>query len=123
MFTGGRLNYTIALDITKYLAHEKDYVPWKAAMNALNFLDAMFIKGGEYHKLKVNNHTDSSDFDIEFQWFPVPALLVAFDRPRVQRCQFQRSSRHRNVDWLLANGYIDDSLPLGSQGMRPKQSA
>lgn len=46
------MNYTIALDITKYLAHEKDYVPWRAALNALNFLDAMLIKGGEYDKLK-----------------------------------------------------------------------
>lgn len=50
---GGRLNYKTALDITRYLAHENDYVPLKSAMNALNFIDAMLMKGGEYHKLKV----------------------------------------------------------------------
>lgn len=50
---GGSLDYQIALDITKYLVHENDYVPWKAAISALTFIDTMFMKSGEYYKLKV----------------------------------------------------------------------
>jgi len=50
---GGYLNYNTAMDITKYLKHETDYVPWKAAISALNFIDSMLISSSEYHKFKV----------------------------------------------------------------------
>lgn len=49
----GLLSYETALDITLYLEHEDDYVPWKAAVTALNFIDSMFIKEGEYHLWQV----------------------------------------------------------------------
>lgn len=49
----GILDYGIALNMTKYLVHENEFVPWKAALYSLNFLDSMMIKGGEYHKFKV----------------------------------------------------------------------
>ncbi|KAJ6638248.1 Aminopeptidase N [Pseudolycoriella hygida] len=45
---GGYLNYTTALDVTKYLVHEHEYVPWKAAINSFNFIDGMLIKGADY---------------------------------------------------------------------------
>lgn len=50
---GGYLTYQIALDVTKYLQHERDYVPWKSAINAINFIDSMMIKRGDYYKFKV----------------------------------------------------------------------
>lgn len=80
--TGGRLNYTIALDITKYLAHEEDYVPWKAALNALNFLDAMLIKGGEYDKLKryFLHLIDRMYKDVTFNDPPGTEMLVGYMR-------------------------------------------
>ncbi|KAG4068421.1 hypothetical protein HA402_007941 [Bradysia odoriphaga] len=46
------LSYQTALDVTQYLVHEHDYVPWKAAINSMNFIDSMMIKGGDYHLLK-----------------------------------------------------------------------
>lgn len=49
----GYLDYNIALDVTKYLVHEEDYVPWKAATNTLNFLDVMLVKTGDYALFKV----------------------------------------------------------------------
>ncbi|XP_058467773.1 aminopeptidase N [Malaya genurostris] len=49
---GGYLNYSIALNITRYLVHETDYVPWKAAINALNFIDSMLIKTSNYFRFK-----------------------------------------------------------------------
>ena len=60
--SGGSLDYKTALDITQYLVHENDYVPWKSAINSLNFIDSMLIKGGEYYKLKVSEHLDSTTY-------------------------------------------------------------
>jgi aminopeptidase N len=51
---GSYLNYDIALDVTKYLSHETEYVPWKAAINAINFIDAMLLRSGDYYKFKVS---------------------------------------------------------------------
>ena len=54
MARGDYLDYKVALDITKYLKHEVDYVPWKAAINAMNFIDSMLLRSSEYYKFKVN---------------------------------------------------------------------
>lgn len=35
----GNLNYTIPLGLTKYLVHEKSYLPWKAAFRGLGDMD------------------------------------------------------------------------------------
>uniref|UniRef100_A0A336KRZ8 Aminopeptidase N n=2 Tax=Culicoides sonorensis TaxID=179676 RepID=A0A336KRZ8_CULSO len=48
----GYLDYRIALDVTKYLEHEDEYVPWKAAISALNFIDSMLIKSVDYSLFK-----------------------------------------------------------------------
>lgn len=50
----GKLNYSTALDVTSYLAHETEYLPWKAAFNALNYLNDMLIKTQGYDKFRVN---------------------------------------------------------------------
>lgn len=50
---GEYLDYNIALDITTYLAHEDDYIPWKSAITAFNFIDSMLIKEGDYNFMKV----------------------------------------------------------------------
>lgn len=49
----GYLNYGISLNVTRYLVHETEYVPWKAAIGALNFIDSMLIKTSSYDKFKV----------------------------------------------------------------------
>lgn len=49
----GRLDYTTALDITSYLQRETDYLPWKAALSALNYLDNMLIKTQGYDVFRV----------------------------------------------------------------------
>jgi len=48
-----KLNYTIAFDVTSYLAHEIEYLPWKAAFNAINYLNDMLIKTRGYDKFRV----------------------------------------------------------------------
>lgn len=49
----GKLDYELALNLTSYLVHEKDYVPWQAAFVALAYIDNMFIRTGDYDKFKV----------------------------------------------------------------------
>ncbi|OWR41732.1 Aminopeptidase N [Danaus plexippus plexippus] len=48
----GRLDYMTALDITNYLAHERSYVPWKAGLVALGYIDTMLSKGAYYLEYK-----------------------------------------------------------------------
>lgn len=50
----GYLSYDVAMNLTRYLTHEDDTTAWKAAMNAFNFLDAMFGSMGEYDVFKVS---------------------------------------------------------------------
>lgn len=47
------LDYTIALDVTKYLRHEPDYVPWKTAISDLFYIDSMLLRSPDYHLMKV----------------------------------------------------------------------
>jgi aminopeptidase N len=48
------LEYTTALEVTKYLSHERDYVPWKTAINNLLYIDSMLILTPDYDKMKVS---------------------------------------------------------------------
>ncbi|XP_063619702.1 aminopeptidase N [Cydia splendana] len=48
----GRLDYKTALDITSYLVHERSYVPWKAGLVALGYIDTMLSKGAYYLEYK-----------------------------------------------------------------------
>lgn len=49
----GYIAYDIALNLTRYLQNEMEYVPWKAAISGFHFLNTMFINQGEYDLLKV----------------------------------------------------------------------
>ena len=53
---GGRLDYATALDVTSYLAHETEYLPWKAAIVAMTYIDQMLVKQQGYDKLRVIYH-------------------------------------------------------------------
>ncbi|XP_037868658.1 aminopeptidase N [Bombyx mori] len=44
----GRLDYKTALDVVSYLAHERSYVPWKAGLSALGYIDTMLSNGEHY---------------------------------------------------------------------------
>ncbi|XP_014370444.2 aminopeptidase N [Papilio machaon] len=48
----GHLDYRTALDITSYLKHERSYVPWKAGLVALGYIDIMLSKGAYYLEYK-----------------------------------------------------------------------
>jgi aminopeptidase N len=49
----GKLPYSVALDLTMYLEHDKDYIPWAAALNALSFLDRRITDNEGYENFQV----------------------------------------------------------------------
>jgi aminopeptidase N len=48
------LDYSVAMDVTKYLKHETSYVAWKTAINNLFYIDSMLIQMPDYNLMKVN---------------------------------------------------------------------
>ncbi|XP_053976697.1 aminopeptidase N-like [Hylaeus volcanicus] len=48
-----RLNYTIALTVTKFLAKEKDYIPWTTAFRHLNFFESVLYSSDKYSKFET----------------------------------------------------------------------
>jgi aminopeptidase N len=51
----GKLPYSMALDLTMYLEHDTDYIPWAAALNALSFLDRRLTNNEGYDNFKVQS--------------------------------------------------------------------
>lgn len=50
----GLLNYETALDLTKYLEHENEYLPWESALTAIMHIDSMMRRSSSYGLFKVN---------------------------------------------------------------------
>ena len=48
-----QLNYEITLNLTRYLHKEKDYVPWRAFLDSIDFIKGMLSTSNAYGKLKV----------------------------------------------------------------------
>jgi len=51
----GKLPYSVALYLTMYLEHDKDYIPWAAALNALSFLDRRLTNNEGYDSFQVQS--------------------------------------------------------------------
>ncbi|KDR22501.1 Aminopeptidase N [Zootermopsis nevadensis] len=53
----GKLEYSLALEVTHYLGLDQDYIPWAAALNAFSFLDRRLTSddGHQYFKIFVLN--------------------------------------------------------------------
>lgn len=49
----GRLAYTQALNLANYLRKETEYLPWKAALDSLEYLDGMLLRSSTYESFKV----------------------------------------------------------------------
>ncbi|XP_060526667.1 aminopeptidase N [Cylas formicarius] len=49
----GYLSYDVALNVTKYLVNEREYVAWKAALNNFEFLHNMLVRTAHFDKFKV----------------------------------------------------------------------
>ena len=51
--TAGRLRITVALDLTKYLRKEREYVPWKVTLEILGYVARMLSFTSAFGNLKV----------------------------------------------------------------------
>lgn len=49
----GQLDYDTAMGVTSYLEKELEYIPWKAALNALSYIDTMLVRTSVYANFKV----------------------------------------------------------------------
>ena len=49
----GLLRYPVALATAQYLTKEVDFIPWKAALNQINYLDLMLGRTENYGQLKT----------------------------------------------------------------------
>ena len=49
----GLLSYEIAFDLTSYLKDEDNFVPWRAFLDAMNFIRGMLATSDIYGKLQV----------------------------------------------------------------------
>ncbi|XP_022834841.1 aminopeptidase N [Spodoptera litura] len=107
----GRLDYRTALDVTSYLAHERSYVPWKAGLSALGYIDTMLSKGAHYleyghYVLRLLN-----DAVKEVGWEVSPNESVITSQYRVDllasACHFEHPDCLENAvrmytNWMLA---------------------
>lgn len=66
----GKLDYRIALNLTQYLINENEYVPWRSALGAFNFIDSMMSSGPDYYLLQVCfQRTNYTNFILFVQAF------------------------------------------------------
>lgn len=83
----GYLQYEIALNVTRYLKHESEYVPLAAGIKALDFLDGMLYNTGDYEKFKTYylNRLLGIYNQVGFEDLPNTDLLKIYIRNEVVR--------------------------------------
>ncbi len=57
-----QLSYDIAFNLTAYLHKERDYVPWAAFFDAIDFIDGMLATSDSYGLLQVIDHELVADY-------------------------------------------------------------
>lgn len=50
----GEQDYSIALRIVEYLKHEKEYIPWKSALDNLSSVNRILRRSAQYGLFKVS---------------------------------------------------------------------
>ncbi|XP_057331888.1 aminopeptidase N [Microplitis mediator] len=103
----GRIDYSTALDVTSYLAHETEYVPWKSALTALNYLDNMLNKYQGYDRFRVYmlKLLDNVYREVGFKDTPGDPQLTVFTRIDILlwACTFGHDDCVRNAVMQFQN--------------------
>lgn len=83
--SSGYLDYSIALNLTKYLVNEKDYIPWRAAFTALDYIGSMFVRTGHYDKYKkyMTHLLDNIYTELGFKDSKTDTQLQIYNRKAV----------------------------------------
>ncbi len=61
-FRAHRLNVTIALNLTKYLVNDTEYIPWESALKNLDHLVLMFDRSEVYGPITVSIRTQFLEY-------------------------------------------------------------
>ena len=48
----GHLGYSIPLSMTRYLKKEKDLVPWRSAVDKIDYIEKMLVNSNQYSTLR-----------------------------------------------------------------------
>ncbi|KAF5289209.1 hypothetical protein FQR65_LT00096 [Abscondita terminalis] len=81
----GYLDYEIALNLTTYLVHEKDCIPWMSAFESLDFIQEMLIQSADFDKFKffMNTLLKNIYAHVGFQDSPNNTQLTVYNRMEV----------------------------------------
>lgn len=53
LFRAGVLDYKTALDMTEYIKHEREYVPWSVTLRSLAYVGTMLSSRSSYELYQV----------------------------------------------------------------------
>ena len=53
----GQLDYETALNLTRYLEHETDYIPWESVLTGMEYISSMMTRASGYGLLKKHMRT------------------------------------------------------------------
>ena len=48
-----QISYSSAFELASYLQHERDYVPWRAVLTELDYIDIMLRRTSDFQTWKV----------------------------------------------------------------------
>ncbi|XP_074096420.1 suppressor of ER stress-induced death isoform X3 [Cotesia typhae] len=103
----GRIDYSTALDVTTYLRHETEYIPWKSALTALNYIDNMLNKYQGYDRFRVYilRLLDNVYRKVGFKDMPGDPQLTVFTRIDILlwACTFGHDDCVRNAVMQFQN--------------------
>jgi aminopeptidase N len=92
----GLLDYETALNLTRYLEHETEYVPWNAALSSMGYISSMMSRTSGYGLLKKH-----------FRTIITPLYnLVGFDQ-KVGEDLLMTMLRTKAVSWACSMGNKD----------------
>ncbi|XP_015930152.1 thyrotropin-releasing hormone-degrading ectoenzyme [Parasteatoda tepidariorum] len=89
-----RIEYSLALNMTKYLYLEEEFLPWQAAFSAFNYLDLMLAKTPGHEAWKVYLLTLMTPIYKEFGWnskIDEDDILARFLRKKILKwnCEYE----------------------------------
>ena len=58
------MDYKIALDLTEYIKHEREYVPWAVALRSLAYIGTMLSSRSSYELYQVLVDLDGNYFNL-----------------------------------------------------------
>ncbi|PIK55589.1 putative aminopeptidase N isoform X2 [Apostichopus japonicus] len=117
----GTISYDTALDLTKYLKDELDYIPWEAALTSFTYIRNMFSRYSGYGNLEkyMLCQIDSLYKAVGFEDDPMDNILEQYNRINAidTACYYGHDGCLANASREL-NEYMMDSTDKVSPNLR-----